>query len=183
MKTVVYVSFILDILKHDFHFGQSKNYYFLILILILNSAIIFAILMADFVAVMVGWAVGLVLRTMKVVGDLQGILMECMSQKHPQWVTKEVLENTQAHMYLYKYFFFFCSHMSLNTLLFLCLKIKYGRCFMDSVLTDEISRRDREGAYTRYGRDYMSRDYEPSRSDVWLYCALKIYYFFSSTSR
>ncbi|XP_041011584.1 uncharacterized protein LOC121255368 isoform X2 [Juglans microcarpa x Juglans regia] len=34
------------------------------------------------------------------------------------------------------------------------------------VLTDEISRRDRERVYAKYGRDYMSRDYEPSRSDL-----------------
>lgn len=116
MKTVVYASLILEILKHDFHSGQIKNYYFLILIL--SSFIIFAILMADFLAVMVGWGVGLVLGTMKVVEDLRGTLMECMSQKHLLWVTEEVLE-THKHVYLYKYFFCFCSHTSLNMLLFL----------------------------------------------------------------
>lgn len=36
----------------------------------------------------------------------------------------------------------------------------------DSTLTDEISRGDAEREYSRYGRDYMSRDYVPSRSEV-----------------
>ena len=50
--------------------------------------------MADFIAVMLGWVVGLVLGMMKVVGDLKGILMDSMRIKHQLWGTEEVLENT-----------------------------------------------------------------------------------------
>jgi hypothetical protein len=34
------------------------------------------------------------------------------------------------------------------------------------MLAEEISRRDAERVYSSYGRDYTTRDYVPSRSDV-----------------
>lgn len=53
----------------------------------------FAICLADFVSILLGWDVGLVLCMMKVVGDLQGILVDCMTQKHQLLGIEEVLQN------------------------------------------------------------------------------------------
>ena len=38
--------------------------------------------------------------------------------------------------------------------------------FVISLFADEISRRDAERVYSSYERDYISRDYVSSRSDV-----------------
>lgn len=62
--------------------------------------------MADFVAIMLGWVVGLVMVTMKVVGDLKGILMYHMRLNHQQWGTEEVPENTHTNSHVYKYIIF-----------------------------------------------------------------------------
>lgn len=65
-----------------------------------------AIFMADFIAIMLGWVVGLVMVMMKVVGDLKGILMCHMRLNHQQWVTEEVLENTHTNSCLQVYYLF-----------------------------------------------------------------------------
>lgn len=65
-----------------------------------------AIFMADFIAIMLGWVVGLVMVMMKVVGDLKGILMYHMRLNHQQWGTEEVLENTHTNSRVYKHIIF-----------------------------------------------------------------------------